>query len=105
MLVCFQGCGYASKENELIGQVKKIKHQTPLICPDRVDVDVSLGIMKNGVGSMSTQDIWLTAEDKSTIEILTAANANGQPIKITYDVKRFAICNNTEIVTKVELIK
>lgn len=104
-LVGLMGCGYSSRENELIGQVKKVKHQTPLICPDRIDVDVSLGVMKNGVGSMSTQDIWLTVTDKSISDAFTAANASGQPVKITYDVTRIAICNENEIATKVELIK
>lgn len=31
-------------------QVKKVEHDTPLICPDQVNVDLSLGVMQNGVG-------------------------------------------------------
>jgi hypothetical protein len=104
-LVLLTGCGYSSTNNELVGQVKKVVHQTPLICPNRVDADVSLGVMRNGVGSMSTQDVWLTIDDSSLIPILMKAAETGQPVKITYDEKRVTFCKNDHLVTKAELTR
>lgn len=98
-------CGYSSKQNEMIGQVKKVSHETPLICDDRVDSDISLGVMRNGVGSMSSQDIWVTVPNQTDQEILKQANESGVLVKITYDVKRVNICRQSHIVTKVEIVK
>jgi hypothetical protein len=100
------GCfGYSSKQNELTGQVKKIKNQTPLICPNRVDVDISLGIIRNGVGSMSAQDLWLTVENENDVKALAEAAESGKLVKISYDVRRVTICSHPEYLTRVEILK
>lgn len=58
------GClGHTSRDNEAVGQVKRVHNNTPLLCPDYKDVDISLGVMRNGVGSMSTQDKWFFIQD------------------------------------------
>ncbi len=98
-------CGYESRTNEMSGQAKKVVNQTPLICGDRVDADVSLGIMKNGVGSMSTQDLWFTVPNESDQKLLKEAADVGAIVKITYDIKRVTLCTSDHIVRHVELVK
>lgn len=100
------GCwGHSSSGNTIIGQVKKVKRMTPLVCGDRVDVDVSLGIMRNGVGSMSTQDMWLTVANPATLAVLNWAADHGTPVQITYDTARANLCWNEEELTGVQYIK
>src|SRR5579859_447764 len=48
-------CGNSSVGNELEGQVKKVVKRTPIFCSDYVEADVSLGVIRNGVGSMSQE--------------------------------------------------
>lgn len=99
-------CGYSSINNEVIAQVKKVTRETPIICPDRVDVDLSLGVMRNGVGSMSTQDVWLTVPaDEAMRRTLTEAASTGALVKVFYDHKRFVWCGQQEIVKAVEIVR
>ncbi len=98
-------CGYSSKGNEMIGQVKKVKQNTPLVCPDYTDVDISLGVLRGGIGSMSTQDVWAVITDKDQIAIFKQAAESGQLVKVQYDQKRIAICTDDIFVNKVELVK
>jgi hypothetical protein len=94
-LACsISACGYESVDNEVTGQVKRVVHQTPLICPTRYDVDISLGVMRGGVGSMSTQDIWLTVEDPAQVSKLQDLAKSGAIANIKYSVARFVICQN-----------
>jgi hypothetical protein len=98
------GClGLSSKDNELIGQVKKVKQRTPLICPDRVDVDISLGVIRNGVGSMSAEDVWMTVESADEIAKFKKANETGSLVKVKYDVRRVIICGDQNLATHVEI--
>jgi hypothetical protein len=100
------GCfGNSATDNTLIGQIKKVKRVTPIFCNNRVDVDVSLGIMRNGVGSMSTQDIWLSVPDGDMVTAMEANAATGAPVKITYDTPRVAWCWQDEWATAVEPVK
>ncbi len=106
MLGCMTGCGYRARNNEVIGQVKKIVHNTPLICPEYDDVDVSLGVMRNGVGSMSTQDQYFAVNDKNLLEKFVKAAETGQLVRIKYDSKRLYFCHDeNSIVTDVEIVK
>jgi major membrane immunogen (membrane-anchored lipoprotein) len=97
-------CGYSSRENEVVGQVKKVMLNTPILCPDFYDVDLSLGVMRNGTGSMSTQDMWIVF-NKADLAVLKQANEDGGIVKITYDTQRVAICTNGKIASKVEVVK
>ena len=72
------GCfGYASKDNELLGQPKKLHNNTPIVCTDYTSVDVSLGVMVNGVGSMSTDDKTFLVADKAIKDTLNAIINDG----------------------------
>ena len=97
-------CGYSSRDNEAVGQIKKIMFNTPIVCSDFYDVDLSLGVMRNGTGSMSTQDMWIVVS-KSDLTLLKQANETGDVVKITYDTQRVAICTDGKIASKVEIIK
>lgn len=103
MLICSL-LGYSSQNNELIGQVKSVKHFTPIICPEYDEVDISLGVMQNGVGSMSRQDVRLFIQTVSDVNVLKTANAKGSLVRIDYDERRVAICRTDNEVTKVTIL-
>lgn len=103
VLAVSPGCGYSSRDNELIGQAKKVVHNTPIICPDYYMVDVSLGVMRGGIGSMSTQDVWITVDDRHALDTINAAVTSGSIVKINYDVKRIAWCTEDHVLNSVSL--
>jgi outer membrane lipopolysaccharide assembly protein LptE/RlpB len=101
------GCGYDARNNEMMGQVKKIINETPLLCSDFTTADVSLGVMRNGVGSMSSEDIMVLVPESNAeaLKTLKGAAESGQLVKITYDSKRTAFCTPHRVVIKAELVK
>jgi hypothetical protein len=108
MALSLYGCGmweYSSKDNEMIGQVKKVINNTPMVCSDYQSADISLGILRGGVGSMSTQDKWVTVVKSEHFNILKQANESGELVKIKYDERRVTFCIHNPIVTSVEIIK
>lgn len=100
--ITLSACGYESRDNDLTGQVKKVIHNTPLICPNYDDVDISLGVIRGGVGSMSTQDVWLTVYSDAAFKSLDAAQKSGAIVNVKYDVKRVAICTDDHVLASVE---
>lgn len=101
------GClGNSSTGNEATGQVKRVQHQTPIFCPDYYHVDISLGVVRNGTGSMSTQDTWLWVPNDSDVKKLEQAAQSGALVKITYDVARgrWFNCVEHDTVRSVEVI-
>ena len=105
LLLFLSGCGYTQRDAELIGQVKKVSHITPLICPDYTAVDVSLGVLRGGVGSMSTQDVWLRVLNNSDIPVLKRAAEDGALVRIKYDVRRATLCYQDHNLLYVEMVK
>lgn len=102
-LLMLSGCGYSSSQNEMVGQVKKVVHNTPIICSNYVDADISLGVMKNGTGSMSHEDVWVTVDKESDIALLEKAAKTGDLVRVNYGVKRWVWCVDDHIATHVEL--
>ncbi len=102
LLVC--GCGYSSVDNDAIGQPKKIHHQTPMLCSNRNDIDISLGVMRGGVGSMSTQDLYLTVPNQKDLETLDKAIVDGKLVKFHYNQYRLAFCQQDDTLTSVEIV-
>lgn len=98
------GCGYSATDNETTGQVKKVVHATPVFCSNRYDVDISLGVMRGGVGSISKEDMWLTIDNRADYDALKKAADDGRIVRVHYDVWRFAFCTWDHHVTKVEII-
>ena len=100
------GCwGYSSRNNELTGQVKYVERKTPMFCDDRIDADISLGVMRKGVGSMSTQDALVYVPSDADAKILTAAAESGQLVKIKYDEQRFSLCKPLVVVRAVTVLE
>lgn len=102
LLTC--SCGYSSVDNDAIGQPKKIHHQTPIICGNRNDIDISLGVMRGGVGSMSTQDMMLTVPNQKNLELLDKAIVDGKLVKFHYNEYRLTFCQPEETLTSVEIL-
>lgn len=91
-------CGWSAKEVTGSGQVKRVIKNTPIVCPDHYLVDISMGVMRNGVGSMSTHDVSLFIEDKFVAELKEAAE-KGEIIDFTYDRRRAPVCINEDRLT------
>ena len=104
-VISLVGCGYSQRDGEMIGQVKKVVRNTPLICSEFTSADISLGVIRGGIGSMSTQDVWVTILEKSTEDFLRKASETGQLVKLRYDEKRFDICRPEKVVIKVNLVE
>ena len=98
------GCGKSQVDVEAIGQVKKISNVTPLLFPDYTYADISLGIMRNGVGSMSTEDIWIVVKDYEQVRLLKSAAETGALVKIVYDKVRLGISYPELRASSVEMI-
>lgn len=96
--------GYTSRDNEVVGQVKRVVHSTPRICPDYYQADVSMGVLRNGVGSMSKEDMWAVVPDELAPQFKKLAES-GEPVKVTYDVKRWTYCTTDHFVRSVEIAK
>lgn len=94
LILSLTACGRSSSDNEVVGQIKKVVNKTPIVCSDYTEVHVSLGVMRNGVGSMSTEDITLALDnsERDLIERLKKARDEGAVVKLTYDVERVSPC-------------
>ncbi len=87
------GCGYSHVNNDLIGQPKSVESTTPIFCPNQHILHLSLGVMRNGVGSMSTQDISINIPDDNLMPGLKAAVEAGSIINAQTNEARFRFCN------------
>lgn len=105
MLFCLSGCGHSSIDNEVVGQVKKVKNVTPIIFPNYTYADVSLGVMRNGVGSMSTEDIFLWIPDNKLVQVFKDAAESGALVKIKYNDWRWRVFYPETYAVSIELIK
>ena len=99
------GCGYCSVDNTAVAQVKKVAHNTPILCNNYIDTDLSFGVLRNGVGSISQQDLWMYVPDQSLADTLTKAADAGLLVRVTYSEKRWRWCVEELMVTKVEILK
>ena len=97
-------CGYSGIDGEGIGQAKKVTRVTNLFCEDYDAFDMSLGVMQNGTGSVSTQDIWFTVPDRTLIPKLRDLVARGVVVKVTYDTRRVPFCTEHLILRSVEAV-
>lgn len=98
------GCGYSAIDSEFIGQIKYVEHATPIICPDYYYASVSMGVMKNGVGSMSTHDATIEI-DKTQVEEWKRLSKNASIVKINYNERRATLCVPLLISTGVTEVK
>lgn len=99
-----EGCGYTSVDNTMAGQVKKVHHNTPIICENYVNADVSLGIMQNGVGSISTHDVQMTIPDSENVKMFEQAALTGRLVEVTFKERRSVTCIDYYVVTGVKFL-
>ena len=82
-------CGYRSLESNELGQAKTVIKTNNLVCPDYYVLHVSLGVMKNGTGSMSNQDTDYSVDPtRVDIEKLRLAVRNGSLIETKFNTRR-----------------
>jgi hypothetical protein len=86
------GCGNTTTDSEVTAQVKKVVKRTPIFCPNYTEVDVSLGVMRNGVGSMTHEDMVLRVMNESYVPELDKAAKDGSIITMRYDEARVSLC-------------
>ncbi len=104
-VILLTGCGRSQVGTEAVGQIKRIVKETPIICPSQTLLDLSMGLLRNGTGSMSTEDLWVRVQTADQEATLKQAQASGQAVKITYDTQRFRLCWHQREVTSVEVLK
>jgi hypothetical protein len=97
------GCN-ESEDNEAVGQVKKVVRQTPILCGKFNRADLSLGVMQNGTGSMSSHDEWFYVVEQSDYDKLKKAAESGKLVRVRYGVSRFAFCRDDHWITSVEAL-
>lgn len=105
MALALASCGYTARDGEAIGQAKKTTHATPVFCPNYVAFDLSLGVLRSGVGSMSTQDMWFTVGPGVDLSILSRAVSAGAIVEVTYDTRRVAICTEMHILRSIKIVE
>lgn len=106
MLPLLTGClGYSSTDNVSMSQVKKAISNTPIMLPDYKDVDISLGVMQGGSGSISSEDKWFYVPNEEDFKLLQSAAQTGKLVKITYDNARMRFYVESSTITHVELVK
>jgi len=98
---CGSACGYTATNNEVVGQVKRVEHNTPIVCSDFDSVDVSMGVMRGGVGSYSIADVWLTVTPEQAKQLKEMQRINAI-VRFTYNKRRYAPCVATWIVSGIE---
>jgi len=104
VILLTSSCGYSSRSNDLTGQVKFVTNKTPIICDDFSEVSLSLGVVRNGVGSMSTQDMDMEVPAQ-LVDSIVKAKDNGKLVKVVYDTRRFSWCRPQYVVRKVEILE
>jgi hypothetical protein len=97
-------CGLSSENNELSGQVKKATQQSRLFCPDQNLVDISLGIMRNGMGSPSKEDVELVVPDLAVFQALKVEAQRGGLVSVLYNERRVVWCDPSLILVSFNVL-
>lgn len=97
-------CGYSHRDNELVGQPKAVEFATPIFCPDQHILHLSLGVMRHGVGSMSTEDVMINIPDDKLVPILESVVKQGKLISAQTNEARFRVCNEEKELVAFEII-
>lgn len=100
------GCdfGYSHQGNEVVGQPKSVETTTPLICPAQHILDLSLGVMRHGVGSMSTEDVLINIPDDASASRLEAVVREGKLISAQTNEARVRWCNEEKELVSFKVI-
>lgn len=103
LMLFLTACGYSELGTNGVVQVKRVHVVNPLICPKYYVLDASLGIMQNGVGSMSTQDIDLTVSEKQATELDELLKKGKSIVNIKYNTRRFSLCEEMRLLESYEV--
>ena len=103
LLLC--SCGYSHRDNDLVGQPKSVESTTPMVCPDQHVLHLSLGVMRHGVGSMSTEDIRINIPDDKLVPALKLAVESGKIINARTNEARFRWCNEVKELVSFEILE
>lgn len=95
-------CGWSGREISGTGQVKRVGLESNIVCPDYYEVDISLGIMRNGVGSMSTHDMKFFIPDGMVKDFRTFAEKSSI-VNFSYDERRSPWCVNQHRITSFKI--
>lgn len=98
-------CGYTSVNNVAVVQIKSLHNETPLLCFNYNWLDASLGVMRNGTGSVSTEDIRFQIMNENQREILQEAADAGKLARVTFRDRRFVFCTYSREITNVEIVE
>lgn len=79
------------------GTVKTINEHNRIFCPDYFTADISLGVVRNGTGASSREDVTLVIENSVDVEKLTKASEVGSIVHIKHETPRFSWCNDSEV--------
>lgn len=98
------GCGYSHRNNDVVGQPKSVESTTPLLCPDQHILHLSLGVMRHGVGSMSTEDIRINIPDERLVPVLKTVVESGKLINARTNEARMRWCNEEKELVSFEIL-
>ncbi len=99
------GCGYSAIDGDMIGQIKTVGQSNPVVCPGYTAVGISLGILRDGTGSMSTHDVAGWVPDRSLIPALQRAKDTGAVVALTYKEYRAPICKPDFEITGLRIVQ
>lgn len=99
------GCGYSALNSTFTAQVKYVENANPIMCDNYTYSGMSLGVTRNGTGSVSTHDITVYVPNEELANKLQAASHDGKLVTITYDEKRWRWCVPNMEVKKVEVLQ
>lgn len=95
-------CGNSATDIELTGQLKAAGVATNLICPDYFYLDMSMGVIKDGTGSVSKDDIFVTLYGRQEYKKYQELAKVGAIITVHANMRRAAFCTETYIMIKEE---
>ena len=104
-LAVLSGCGYSHRDNEVVGQPKAVEATTPMLCPDQRILHLSLGVMRHGVGSMSTEDIRINIPSEKMADELKIVVESGKLINARTNEARFRWCNEEKELVSFKVIE
>lgn len=105
LIILTISCGYSHRDNEIVGQPKSVESTTPIFCPEQNILHMSLGVMRNGVGSMSVQDILINIPDSTLVPKLKKVVEEGKIINAKTNEARFRWCNQEKELVSFEVLE
>lgn len=104
VLFALFGCGNSAVNGSAVGQAKGWDITTPLICADYKFFDMSQGVMQNGSGSVSHEDMRFTIAEGVDMAVVKLATETAAIVKVTYNERRAPFCTENFILTDIKII-